>query len=262
MRPAGPFRRGGASLGRCNAGPIPSRSWAETIMPKAPAKGGKRRGAPQRKTAKAPSAIEALERLVDAPAEERHIHRLFIEMFQARNDRGAAILLGTYLETALEEAIESAMHIRHWQRRRFFGLTGLLSSFANKTLMAYALDIIGSETFANLDHIRRIRNAFAHSKVHVSFKTKEIKAVCALLKMPIDISPWPWHPRSGNAREIYSSVCYITSKNLRMWKGHAMSPPIMKYPWDKWGLINREWPELPMPALRDSELFLRRKPLP
>jgi hypothetical protein len=231
-------------------------------MPKSPAKAEKKRRVPRHKMPKPPSPTEALRRLASAPAEKRHIHRLFKEMFQTSNDRGAAILLGTYVEAALEEAIESALHIRHWQHRRFFGVNGLLSSFANKTSMAFVLDIIGPETYANLEHIREIRNAFAHSKVHVSFKMKEIKSACALLKMPIDITPWPWDPRSGNAREIYSSVCYITSKNLRMWKGHALSPPITKYPWDKWRLTNKDWPDLPMPALQKSELILRRKPLP
>jgi hypothetical protein len=231
-------------------------------MPKSPAKATKKGRAPRHKIPKPLPPIEALKRLANAPAEKRHIYRLFKEMFQTRNDRGAAILLGTYVETALQEALESALHIRQWKRRGFFGVNGSLSSFANKTSMAFALDIIGPETHSNLDHIREIRNAFAHSKVHVSFKIKEIQAVCALLKMPVDISPWPWHPRSGNARELYSSVCFITSKNLEMWKGNALSPPVVKYPWDKWTLMNREWPELPMPALPNSELFLRRKPLP
>jgi hypothetical protein len=128
--------------------------------------------------------------------------------------------------------------------------------------MAFALAIIGKETYQNLDYIREIRNVFAHSKIHVAFKTKEIKDVCALLKMPAHTAPLPYTPLSTNARETYTSVCVITSYNLRMWKGNLLSPPVIKYPWDKWRLTNRDWPELPMPSLPDCELFLRRKSLP
>jgi mannitol operon repressor len=222
----------------------------------------KRKARKRKQNAKSP--INALRELVDQPAVSKaHIRRTFLEMLRTRNDRGAAVLIATFVENELEKAIQAVLNIRPKQRSRLFGRNAPLASLSNKASLAFALDIIGPQTFENLEHIREIRNAFAHSKRHISFRTKQVRDVCGLLKMPKDISPWPWVKRTGNARQIFESVCFIIERNLMTWTGHALSPPVTKYPSDKWALTNRDWPNLPpMPVVRDSDLFLRRKPLP
>jgi hypothetical protein len=90
-------------------------------MAKRPPKPQNRPPAPRfKKKGKEISPIDALHNLIDASADERQIKRVLNEMYRTRNDRGAAILLGTHLETALQEAVEGALYIRDWQRRRFF----------------------------------------------------------------------------------------------------------------------------------------------
>jgi hypothetical protein len=55
-----------------------------------------------------------------------------------------------------------------------FGMNGALKSFANKTKIAYALTIIDSHDKNAIDVIRAIRNAFAHTSMHVSFRTPAV----------------------------------------------------------------------------------------
>ena len=67
---------------------------------------------------------------------------------------------------------------------RIFSGFGPLSSFSAKILMAYALGVINRRTRANLEHIKELRNAFAHASKPLSFRTLEVKAVAQLLLLP------------------------------------------------------------------------------
>ena len=57
---------------------------------------------------------------------------------------------------------------------RLFDNFGPLSNFAGKVLVARALDIVPSEVYEELEKIRRIRNAFAHSSKSWDFESEEI----------------------------------------------------------------------------------------
>ncbi|MHB1206591.1 MAG: DUF4145 domain-containing protein [Rhodospirillaceae bacterium] len=50
--------------------------------------------------------------------------------------------------------------------------------------MAYALGVIDRRTRSNLDYIREVRNACAHSSKPISFRTPEVKAVANLILLP------------------------------------------------------------------------------
>jgi hypothetical protein len=215
----------------------------------------------RRKKKKSNNPIDELQKVANSPVEVRHIHRLFKEMFRSKNDRGAAILLGTYVEDALQKAIENALHIRPKQHRALFGINSPLGTFANKIRFAFALDIIGPETFHNLDIIREIRNAFAHSRIHLSFKTKQVREACGLLTIPTDISPYPWLPRTETARQIFESTCFISAKNLEDWAGSALRRPVVQYDGQRWMFFDKELNKsFPIPP--SSDLVLRRKSLP
>ena len=93
-----------------------------------------------------------------------------------RNDRGAAILLAANLESSLQIAIE-----------RKEPTANRTATFERKIRKGYALGLFGDETKNNLDLIRWIRNAFAHSPSPVRFSTAEIESACALLKLPAPV---------------------------------------------------------------------------
>ena len=183
-------------------------------------------------------------------------------MFRTRNDRGAAILLGTFVEDALQRAIEQVLHIRPKQHRALFGINAPLGTFSNKIRVAFALDIIGPETFANLNTIREIRNAFAHAKIHISFKTKQVCDACALLVIPKDIGLFPFLAKHDTPRKLFESVCYITVKNLTFRSAEFTVPetetPLNPEEWKLFEVAANK----PRAILPTQSLILRWKPLP
>jgi hypothetical protein len=96
------------------------------------------------------------------------------------NDRALALTVCALLEQFLETAIVSHFEIPAEESRQLFddNIEGPLSSFAN------ALGIYDAQMRSDLTCIRRIRNAFAHSKSHIDFRTTEIAALVQRLKIP------------------------------------------------------------------------------
>lgn len=69
-----------------------------------------------------------------------------------------------------------------------------LASFSARINMAYALSIIGEKTRADLNCIRDIRNAFAHSRTTLAFEMPEISDACKTLTA--------WERLHGRARLV------------------------------------------------------------
>ena len=67
---------------------------------------------------------------------------------------------------------------------RLFGPDQPLGSFSAKIKLVYALSMCDRRDAQNLDSLRAIRNAFAHDKKPLTFKTAEVREVCRHLHMP------------------------------------------------------------------------------
>jgi hypothetical protein len=59
---------------------------------------------------------------------------------------------------------------------------GKYGTFDKKIKAAFDLDLMGVDTRHNLEIVRSVRNAFAHSMTDVRFTTPAIKAACDLIK--------------------------------------------------------------------------------
>jgi DNA-binding MltR family transcriptional regulator len=59
-----------------------------------------------------------------------------------------------------------------------------LASFSARINMAFALNVVGEKTRADLNCIRDIRNAFAHSRVSLTFEMREVADACRTLTAP------------------------------------------------------------------------------
>src|ERR1700694_3255622 len=106
-------------------------------------------------------------------------HEAFISEIRAeKNDRGACLLLAAHVENSLDSAIISLFSLSSEQQERLFNQDAPLGTFSRKILFANAVQIIGSITTKNLDIIRHVRNAFAHAKAPINFKTPEVEAIC------------------------------------------------------------------------------------
>ena len=90
------------------------------------------------------------------------------------NDRSSTLVVCAILEQFLETALSSHFEVSEDDAKQIFveDKGGPLSSLANKITMGYALGLYGPQMRSDLQIIRRIRNAFAHSKVNFDFETK------------------------------------------------------------------------------------------
>lgn len=151
-----------------------------------------------------------------------------VEEFQRQvahetNDRGACILMATNVELALNSAIFRLLAWDEDTRGQLISADGPMATFAQKIHLGRALRIYGPETHHNLDCIRLIRNAFAHSHVPISFETKEIKDAVELLKQLKPLPPVASPAYSViqateiTSREAFRRTCDIAGHNLMIW---------------------------------------------
>ena len=94
----------------------------------------------------------------------------------------AAAILDSQLEVALKRTMKPLT--KALSKRLFESPDGPLSNFANKIVMARALDVVTVEIYDELQKIRRMRNAFAHSFKILSFESEEIAPIFLSLKKP------------------------------------------------------------------------------
>jgi DNA-binding MltR family transcriptional regulator len=102
------------------------------------------------------------------------------------SDRVTAVMLGPYVETALDRLLTSRMrpNLSKIERDQLFGFEGAVGTFSAKIIIAYAMNIIGPITYSDLKLIKELRNQFAHSRIAFDFPTPEVVAVCNELKIP------------------------------------------------------------------------------
>lgn len=101
------------------------------------------------------------------------------------NDRAIGLTVTALLEQFLEMAITSHFEIGEDEARKLFDddVDGPLATLSRKIAMGYALGVYDSLMRSDLDCVRRIRNAFAHSKAHLDFETPEISAIIKHIRL-------------------------------------------------------------------------------
>jgi hypothetical protein len=114
-------------------------------------------------------ALSALSRASPTPG---HRSDFIQEINQEKNDRGAAILAVTNVENILETCIVRSIIDDGRFYDKLFGFNAPISTFDNKIRIAYALEIISTQMYENLNVIRALRNAFAHSKIPITFRNE------------------------------------------------------------------------------------------
>jgi hypothetical protein len=95
-------------------------------------------------------------------------------------DRGAALLMSSFAETALGGFLLSKVSDDE-VRGSLFGSNGPLSSFSQRIAVAYAFGFISREHFDNLTIVRRVRNHFAHHPFDATFASEEVAGLASRL---------------------------------------------------------------------------------
>jgi len=172
------------------------------------------------------SKVQKLRDLTSAPATPEHQEEYDKQTSKNADDRSFCLLLTAMLENELDKAIE------HWfggisseLRKSMYDLDGPMGNFSRKITVAAALDLIGPISHENFRLIRHVRNAFAHAKVPITFKTEQVANVCVDLQH-INIFDPPEDPdhNPGEApRDRFEAVCNETMIRLSRYTGHDVN---------------------------------------
>jgi DNA-binding MltR family transcriptional regulator len=136
-----------------------------------------------------PKSIQALKRLISRAPSSEELRDKRAKLFSEKNDWTLAMTAASLLESTLEIAIEKNFRpLNASERRDLFDGTSPLTTFSAKIKMTYALDIIGRMTRDDMDCIRDIRNAFAHTRVDLSFDQEYVVRVCNKIKLPDNLN--------------------------------------------------------------------------
>lgn len=92
-------------------------------------------------------------------------------------DRGAFILAASSIEDALETKLRMLMvgiAADTEAQNQIFGINGSAGTYSEKILLAYALGSIDKRARKDIDLVREIRNACAHSRRRLTLETKAL----------------------------------------------------------------------------------------
>ena len=132
------------------------------------------------------------------------------ELVHEPSDRGAAVLGASLLDGALEAALlTKCRKLTESEQKDMFGPDAPLGSFSAKIRAGYALRLFGPLTRTELDAIREVRNAFAHTRRRIYFTTPEVAAVCKRIKLPDRIATTVRSPESDRANYTLACIYFI-----------------------------------------------------
>jgi DNA-binding MltR family transcriptional regulator len=117
--------------------------------------------------------------LKGVPPDDEHLSIIIGLGDIEKSHEAAAIISTSLLELSLKKAIITAFRLKMTDEdlaKVFdFNTTGPLSTFSSKIRIGYALGIFGPVSRDDLEKIKDLRNAFAHSANHLSFDNETIK---------------------------------------------------------------------------------------
>lgn len=105
------------------------------------------------------------------------------------------VIVGTALvETALRLSIRARMNsaLTRVDEQQLFDGDAPLSTFSSKIRVAFAFEVLDAELRDEVNRLRAIRNAFAHSSRVLNFDTTEVANVCRELILPEYDTGAPW----------------------------------------------------------------------
>jgi hypothetical protein len=101
-------------------------------------------------------------------------------------DRSIAIVGATLVENGLKIAIlGSFIKLNDDEISRLFDFGGNapFSTFSSRILSAFAIGLIGKQARSDLDHIRLVRNVFAHGAFEIGFQHPDVVAICSQFQL-------------------------------------------------------------------------------
>lgn len=164
-------------------------------------------------------AYKALKSLSSTAPDDADFKRFFDDLIADRNDRAVIIIAASILEEALANALKMELRTSSNEEKEvLFGVGMPLSSFSAKIKFVYALRLCDKREKNNMNVIREVRNAFAHSMKYMDFKTEEVASMCGFIetkkfKPVVETSK----KLTRTPRFIYTSECMLlTNKFMKI----------------------------------------------
>ena len=125
-----------------------------------------------------PAAIRKLKAYI---AKENHNVDQIFDGFDKETDRAAIVIAGSIVEDALRSMLEAHMRVTQTktEENEIWGSQGVLGTFSAKIRLAYALRLLDAGARKQLDVLREMRNACAHSQMPIDFDTPQLREVCS-----------------------------------------------------------------------------------
>lgn len=99
-------------------------------------------------------------------------------LLSKESDRGAVVLMGSFIEDALfERIVKKLPDLDPPGIKNLIRSGGMLNGFANKITLAHAQGLIDDELVRMLEIIKLMRNASAHSRLPIGFATPALRDV-------------------------------------------------------------------------------------
>ena len=128
------------------------------------------------------------------------------------DDRSCAILLAAYLDNCLHVLVSSALLHVETTGKELLGDMMPLGTFSAKTKIAHCLNLIPSSVYKDINHIRTIRNLFAHQLHGLEFEQSPIKDIVDKLTTPVDfMGDTSGDVASWGARQRFILTCAVIS---------------------------------------------------
>jgi hypothetical protein len=103
------------------------------------------------------------------------------DRYTEETDRGAVVIFGSLTEDLLEERILQNFVKLDDDRLKQMTRFGVLNNWGNKISIALGLGIITENDAEILEMMKTMRNACAHSRLHIDFRTPELRTVLQML---------------------------------------------------------------------------------
>jgi hypothetical protein len=164
------------------------------------------------------SKLRSLSRQEASMDDMREFQR---QVRQESNDRGATLLVTANCDLALTQSIYRVLKVPDDFRQRLEAEGGPLNTFSQRIMMGRALAIYGEVMQHNLDLLRHLRNAVAHSHVPITFETTEVAEAIGQFRpqtllpphnLGAESKPYPDEPRAR-----FHHACETMSHNLIVW---------------------------------------------
>ena len=108
----------------------------------------------------------------------------FFDELRLESDRGATILASVWIEKLLERKLRAMFAKGNSATQRKLFDNGPFSNLFSKTLAAHGLGWIDSDTFHDINLIRKIRNLFAHELHGLDLESRKVQQLIDQFKTP------------------------------------------------------------------------------